>query len=605
MAVSLRTGWRRAHTRTLATTLIAAATLAAIACGKDSLTGARPVLPSEPKINPTFQNAAFIFDVDMTRRVVRVTSPSKSVLSPSVVGGPSLSTQGGDGGPSMSILAGDVVELITSGYTASGVGTGGAPAGKVRVSFDVQITNKLTGVELITPTFPTPPAGATGPLLFPFSTVTTTTSGGVSVGGDGTEIIVELPSSGLVEPFTGWDGAPHNFFNDVGCAAGSNDCYRYEQYPTIPAGGTTVPSRVDFILDPTVNRFRARLIVAADLRSAVLATGTISGNVSSTELGGPVAGVTVSAGGSFTATSDASGNYTIPNVNVGSRTVTVTGGLPAGCSATPVSVTVTNGGTSTANFPLSGCTVPTGTVTGTIIRSNDSAPISGVGVSFTPAGGSATAPVNTNASGAFSASVPTQAASNGSIAYSNVPSNCTIGSAPTTYTGLTTGGTVALGTITFSCTTPVVRHTYSSSWAAGTADTVELTMRIDLGPPPGNLDNNGSGADQLSGITIDVLYDNVKLAPATGGSASQSLNPELNSRAYNPALSPNSVRIALFSLDGFVTSGNVALAKIKFVYRPGQTGGFSHTSSINQASGPSPGLIDLVPRIDVVDTPRP
>ena len=43
---------------------------------------------------------------------------------------------------------------------------------KVRIQFDVTITNQLTGVQLITPTFPTPPAGVTGVLLFPFENVT-------------------------------------------------------------------------------------------------------------------------------------------------------------------------------------------------------------------------------------------------------------------------------------------------------------------------------------------------------------------------------------------------------------------------------------------------
>src|SRR4029077_14298592 len=138
---------------------------------------------------------------------------------------PSYQMSGGITGPNFSIVAGDVVQLAASNYSASAVGA--FSPGKIRVRFDINITNALSGVQLITPTFPVPPASVSGLFLFPYETVVTTTSGGVTVGGDGTEVVVEQPSYGQVGSSPDWAGAPYNFFKDTGCPAGSNDCYRY------------------------------------------------------------------------------------------------------------------------------------------------------------------------------------------------------------------------------------------------------------------------------------------------------------------------------------------------------------------------------------------
>jgi hypothetical protein len=72
---------------------------------------------------------------------------------------------------------------------------------KVRVSMDVALTNLLTNASLVAPTFPTPPVGTSGVLLFPFATTVTAGSGNVA-------------------PSPDWDGAPINFFNDTdaGCS---------------------------------------------------------------------------------------------------------------------------------------------------------------------------------------------------------------------------------------------------------------------------------------------------------------------------------------------------------------------------------------------------
>src|SRR5262249_39069940 len=144
----------------------------------------------------------------------------------------------------MSLVGGDVVTLTSSNFVASAVGA--FTPGKVRVTFNINVTNKLNGVQLIGPTvFPAAPAGTTGPLLFPYDIAVAVTSGGTATGGQGNDIIVTLPSYGLVAPSTDWDGAPHNFFNDTGCPAGSNDCYRWEEFPgPIFPGSTTIAKSV-------------------------------------------------------------------------------------------------------------------------------------------------------------------------------------------------------------------------------------------------------------------------------------------------------------------------------------------------------------------------
>ena len=64
-------------------------------------------------------------------------------------------------------------------------------------------------------------------------------------------------------------GAPFNSLNDTGCPAGSNDCYRYEAYPSpVTPGATSLSRTVGFDIDPTVGNVSAKIIVAANLQSA-------------------------------------------------------------------------------------------------------------------------------------------------------------------------------------------------------------------------------------------------------------------------------------------------------------------------------------------------
>ena len=169
--------------------------------------------PSNPPEFPStgFARAAFLAEVNVRSGQIRVSAPSVSLVS-----SPASRMSGG---PAFSLVGGDAVLLTTSNFVASPVGA--FQPGKVRVTFDVALTNRLSNVQLAGPTtFPAPPAGTTGPLLFPYDIAVATTSGGI--GGGGNDVIVVLPSGGLVAPSPDWDGAPFNFFNDSSCSGRSS-----------------------------------------------------------------------------------------------------------------------------------------------------------------------------------------------------------------------------------------------------------------------------------------------------------------------------------------------------------------------------------------------
>lgn len=490
----------RRGNRRIAAALLAAVTVAGIAaCQRDSA-GTDPVLPPDNPANPQFRNAAFVLDVNTKDHSVRISAPTLTV-SPSLVGG----ARGGShpGGPSFSILAGDVVELTTGNYTASAVGA--FQPGKVRVEFDVFVTNRLSSVQLITPTFPEPPVGTNGIVLFPFSTNVTVTTGGTTVGGDGTEVTVEQPNYGAVEPSIAWDGTPFNFFNDTGCPVGANDCYRYQLFgQPLAAGSTSEAQRVGFDIDPTVGNFRARLIVAADLQNSGPAlTGTIAGTVSSPQRG-PLDGVTVSAG-AFSDGTDATGAYSIASVPTGPRSVTLSA-LPAGCTNPGAqATTVSAGATSTVNFTVV-CTAFVGTVAGTVTSSLGGG-IAGVSVVVTPTGGSAQPAGTTSGVGAYSVPGVPVGAGTGSLALGNLPAGCT-NPGPQAYAGLTNGGTATVD-VTVACTPPPAGYAYSATWGpVGT--TVTLTMSINMSTfnDPAI---NGAGPDDILSFQGAITYPSARL----------------------------------------------------------------------------------------------
>jgi hypothetical protein len=561
------------------TAVFTAALTGLAACSGGEQGGTSPILPPDGGGNPGLKQSAFVFDVDTRTGQVKVTEPTKNVtLGGGSEGGAgmSYSRQGGD--VNFSILAGDAITLTTSNFSASTVGQ--YTPGKVRVKFDVNITNKLGSVELITPTFPTPPAGILGVYLFPFQTVVTTTSGGTSVGGDGTDVIIELPSYGLVESSIDWNGnatdassapggTPFNFFNDdAGCGAGTDDCYRYEVFGEalagseigIPAAATSTARTVGFDIDPTVGNFRARLIVAADLRNASgsAPVGTIAGVVSSPERGN-LSGVTVNVSGGFSATTAATtGAYSIGSIPTGPRTVSlVAASLPAGCT-NPASqaVTVANGVTSTVNFSVA-CTVPSGTIGGTITNSAGES-ISGT-LTVTPTGLAAQPGIAfSGAPASYSATLVPVGTGAGSIALSGLPAQCTNpGAIP--YSGLVTGGSLTVD-VTVTCTSAPSFYQVSHTWS-GTGSTRTLTIRIDM-TTRNDPAVNGAGADDIGAFQGTLTYDAAALTPVAGNESATS-SPRLGNVVANYATAG---QIVYGSFDAVAGGrlGNVGIIQFDF-----------------------------------------
>ena len=253
MAVSLRPA--RA-TRRIATVITTLAAVFTAACAGEKPVA--PVLPENPIVSQ-FKPLSFVADVDTRLRTVKITAPSAGTANSA----PTLSLDGIEG-PVLSLLGGEAVRIVPIAGTYNASLSGAFEPNRIRVTFQVLIENKLPGISFITPTWPVAPAA--GVVLFPLDYVVTTTSGGVT-GGDGNEVIVELPSRGQVTPSIQWDGAPYSFFNDADCSlAVSNDCFRWQAFDaTILPLSTSRVETIGFDMDATVGQFRVRMIAAADL----------------------------------------------------------------------------------------------------------------------------------------------------------------------------------------------------------------------------------------------------------------------------------------------------------------------------------------------------
>ncbi len=580
--------------RSVATALLTVAAIVGSACSADR--GQGPIIPGNPAPNPQITQAAFLADVDVRGGVVKVREPqlkgTQGGLSSIVRGSTSPASSSVD----FSLVGGDVVTLTSSNFAASAVGA--FQPGKVRVTFDINITNKLTGVQLVGPTvFPTPPAGTTGPLLFPYDIAVAVTSGGTATGGQGNDIIVTLPSYGLVAPSTDWNGAPHNFFNDIGCAASvTSDCFRYEEFagPIFP-GSTTSANSVGFDLDPTVGQFTARLIVAADLQNSGPAPiGTIAGTVTSPQLG-TLNGVVVTATSgitSLTGTTAGAGAYSIASVPTGPASAIITSGLPAGCTNPgSQSTTVTNGGTSTVNFTVV-CPVPTGSVTGTITFTGASPSPTGISVVVTPTGLGATPAVNPNAAGLYTRSAVPVGVGSGSVALSTLPAGCANPGAGS-YSGLTNGGSATVN-FTVACTPPPTGYPFTGT-AVDNGATVTISFSLDMN---GANDPAIPGIDDISAIQGVFTYNAARLsAPSCGNVAGSGLT----NGTFNTSVA-GSVSWLNFTTTGIKTGVQGVLT---CTFTDAGTGALTTVTSLSvAASDNGTDLIDLIgPRILINDVP--
>jgi hypothetical protein len=211
------------------------AVLFATACATDQ----SPTTPGVPAA-PDLTGSAFALTIDVSSGQITVAPP----VRPS-------NRSGGD--LALSLVGSEAIELL-------GTGQGGAIACRwstvpssskqKRCTFDFTVSNHLTITDLVAPTtFPRPPLGATGPIVFPFSASA-------------------LPS-GTATPNADWQHPPTNLFNDVtGCTSSkTSDCYRWESLAGPLAAGTTSSQlTVGFDVDKAAQRVTVYLVVAADLR---------------------------------------------------------------------------------------------------------------------------------------------------------------------------------------------------------------------------------------------------------------------------------------------------------------------------------------------------
>jgi hypothetical protein len=550
---------RRAAALTTAATMVALA-----ACSSDKA-GSLPaaVLPANPAIPAQYRGAAFIFNVSATKKTVSITAPTATIRNPIAAASLNLNA-----GPNYSLLGADVIDLSTSNFQASAVGA--FIPGKVRITFDLTVNNRLGGIELITPTFPTPPAGVTGVQAFPFEISVTTTAGGVGQGTTTNEIVVTSPRFGVVVPSTNWDGNPHNFFNDAGCPTTATDCFRYESFGVIQPASSSTTQQVGFDIDPTVGDFRVKVLLAADLENGVApAPGSVTGTVT-TPAGVSLAGATVNVSGGLSATVGAGGAYTVASVSTGTKTVTVTN-LPSYCVApASQSTTVNTGAASTVNFTVA-CTIPTGSIAGTVTSSLGGG-IANVSITATPTGGSATAAVTTAATtGAFSVTAPSLVA-DGVLTLSNVPSNCTA-PAPRAYTGLTTAGLTGIS-IVLTCTPPPPEYPVSLSWGAITATgptgrQVELTVSW------------ASGSNQVVGLAGAIGVGSGLISPA------RNFTSTFDFGAFNftgSGTAGSSLSFAYGAVSPAFETGTFDVIKFKFNIASGFSGSVTPTLTLTEAT---------------------
>ncbi len=203
----------------------------------------------------TYRAIAFVLDFNLRAGTVAVSSAPIGLSS-----GQQNASIGGDGpranGVLFSLLGTGVVNLRTSNFTAGSVGA--VSPNKVLVRADLTVENLLS-VSLVTPTFPRPPVGVTGLQAFPFEILS------ASRAGTG-QLVLSPPFTGPVQPSADWDGARHNFLNDLSCELPQSDCYSYKLFSEIAPLGRSAPRTIGFLVDVSVSEFRVLVLLAADLR---------------------------------------------------------------------------------------------------------------------------------------------------------------------------------------------------------------------------------------------------------------------------------------------------------------------------------------------------
>jgi len=573
---------------------LAAIVLLASACAPETPANVAPELPATPGLPIQYRNAAFTLAVDATKRRVTVSAPAGSVTqrvaAPSALVGSRVNP---------SLLGGDAVDLVVTNYTAGVLGE--VVPGKIRVTFDIQIINRLGGYRLDTPTFPTPPSGVSGVLAFPIEISVLNSSGGVVSSGN--EITVSSPRFGRVVHSSDWEGELHSFFNDTGCPSTASDCFRYEPFTAIEPLGSSPPQRVGFLIDPEVGDFRVKVIVGADLVPAAAPTpGTVRGTITSNI--GPLGGAVVTVTGGGSATTNASGAYSISNVPSGNARTVILQALPSGCvSLLPTAtLNIAAGATITQDF-VATCTIPTAPLQG-IVSNTLGAPLAGVQVTVTPTGGVAQPAGTTSATGAWQLTqVPYLPATEGSITLANLPSGCTAGAFA--YTGLGAAGLTR--DIVVSCAVAPITYPLVATWGSiaptgPTGRQVTLTLAIDMGVAPGSADVDGAAADALTGLSLTLGYDGSVLDWTSRLLLSPIPFDIGDIVENNPGTASALVSATFGSSAGGNRSGAFELLRLTFDVAPGASGTLAPQLAVTRAGAGSLD-VDVTARVIVTVPP--
>jgi hypothetical protein len=207
---------------------VGSALLILAACGPER---AVEPAPTEPVPGPDLRAQAFKLTIDTRSGRIDVAPPARATASVD--------------GLALSLLGGDAIALSTGACVFSAI----PDRSKKRCTMNLSIGNLLSAADLVSPTtFPRPPQGTSGILVFPFTATT--------------------PAGGEVAPSPDWDLGPVNFFNDNTCSgADKTDCYRYELFPSPLYALESTPARqVGFDIPASASSVTVYLVVAADLR---------------------------------------------------------------------------------------------------------------------------------------------------------------------------------------------------------------------------------------------------------------------------------------------------------------------------------------------------
>ena len=251
----------------------------------------------------------------------------------------------------------------------------------------------------------------------------------------------------------------------------------------------------------TVSVLQATTAVANFSMSQIILPGSITGSVTDAKDGAAIVGATVSDG-TRTATTDASGKYTITAVPPGTYQVTAS---KSGYQSSSLTVNVFSETTAVANFSLSQILTP-GSITGSVTDAKDGSAISGAQVS------AGTRTVTTDASGKYTvANVPpgTYVVVASKAGYQNSSLTVNVFSGGTALANFSLSQIILPGSIIGSVTdakdgSPIVGATVSDGSRAALTDALG-SYTID-NVPPGTyqvvVSNEGC---QSSSLTVIVL----------------------------------------------------------------------------------------------------